>query len=122
MTKIKPRIDNCNVPESDVLIDKVLVNGAVTQVWIEYAASICIKILLSRSNPNGKLFWFLNVDVLIQNIGDVTTFAGVTTSELHVDSFPCVMHIAVSEGDVIDIAGTNGPNGQANTTCSNSFK
>ena len=122
MTKVKPRIKNSNVSKGDVLIDEVFINATVAKIGVEDAATISIKILLSWSNPNGKLFWFLNVDVLIQNIGDTTASARVTSSELHVDSFPSMMHKTVSEGDVIDIAGTNGSNSEAYSTCSNSFE
>ena len=122
MTKIEPRINNSNVPECDILIDEVLINAAATKIGVEDAASISIKILLSWTYPDGKLFWFLNVDVFIQDIGDMTTFARVASSELHVDSLPGVMHEAVPEGNVVDIVGTNGPNGQTNSTGSNSFK
>ena len=75
MTKVKPRIKNSNVSKGDVLIDEVLINATVAKIGVEDAATISIKILLSWSNPNGKLFWFLNVDVLIQNVGDTTASA-----------------------------------------------
>ena len=105
MTKPELGIDNCDVSESDVLINKVLINAAVAQVGVEDAT--IIKILLSRSNPDGKLFWFLNDDVLIQNIFNSASNTRISSSELHVDPLPSVMHEAVSEGDVIDSGSTN---------------
>ena len=105
MAKPELGIDNCDVSESDVLVDKVLINAAVAQVGVEDAT--IIKILLSRSNPDGKLFGFLNDDVLIQNISNSASNTRISSTELHVNPLPCMVHEAVSEGDVIDGGSTN---------------
>ena len=83
-----------DVPEGDVLIDEVLVHGAlhiVRQLGPADAAGVGgaeegrVR-LLGRTDPDGELFRGLHPDVLIQNIGDSSPNRLIAAAKLHIDS------------------------------------
>ena len=83
-----------DVPEGDVLIDEVLVHGAlhiVRQLGPADAAGVGgaeegrVR-LLGRTDPDGELFRGLHPDVLIQHIGDSSPNRLIAASKLHIDS------------------------------------
>lgn len=89
-----------DVAESDVLKDEVPVihvamSSGPFELGPEDAARL--QILLGWSNPDGKLFWSFNVDILIENIGHSAALGLIATAKLHINSFPSMMHVTVPE-------------------------
>ena len=135
-------VHNGDVPQGDVLIDEVLVHGAlhiVCQLGPADAAGVGgaeegrVR-LLGRADPDRELLRGLHPDVLIQNIGDSSPNRLIAASKLHIDSLrmtqftrmfgsgqylcrsgsylPSVVHIAVPKSDVVD--PITGANGSYN--------
>ena len=83
-----------DVPQGDVLIDEVLVHGAlhiVRQLGPADAAGVGgaeegrVR-LLGRADPDRELLRGLHPDVLIQNVGDSSPNRLIAASKLHIDS------------------------------------
>ena len=118
-------IHNSDVSQSNVLINEVLRCVALCSqilqlrpaqaAWVCSAQDAAIR-LLGRSNPDSKLLRGLHVDIFIQDISNSSPLLFIPSSELHVNSFRCVVHEAVTVGDVVDNAVTNGPNSESYST------
>ena len=97
---------DCHISYHDVLVKRVRsITGRKRNSWPAERArmgrtKLSAIALLSWSDPNSILLWGIHHNILVSNIFDDTTIA----SEFHVYAFLSMMHVGISESDILHSA------------------
>jgi len=98
---------NLNVVQCHILDSHQIVRGAADQ-WEQHATRTYVAVrlvLLLGTNVDSPPEWFVNLNVVVENVGDFSTGAwehglGLTHFIFDIDALDWVVHLAVEELDV----------------------